>query len=341
MTLNAANLPGRSLIEVAGEDRIGFLQGLITNDVEGLEEGSARFAGLLSPQGKILFDFFAINTGNAIVLDCPAEIGADLLKRLTLYKLRAKLHVADVTSKWKVAVAWGDEAEALLKTEPGFVFQDPRLPGLGFRALLEDALPDASGDYDGLRATLAIPEGGKDYAYGETFPHEACFDLLGAVNFKKGCYVGQEVVSRMQHRGTARTRVLSVSADQPLPEGGVDILAGGFPVGRIGTVSYQISAIASEVPPHPVPLPKGRGNAVAPSPLGKRAGVRGSSQVPKQKNQQDLPLETRGIALARLDRVREALAKGQKLTAGNIPVTLSVPSWANYSLEPEASGAGH
>ncbi len=122
--------------------------------------------------------------------------------------------------------------------------------------------------YEAMRIAAAVPEGGKDYAYGDTFPHEACFDLLNGVSFTKGCYVGQEVVSRMQHRGTARTRVLAVSAAEPLPVGGADILADGFAVGRLGSVAGG-----------------------------------------------------RGIALARLDRVGEAQAKGQPLSAGGVAVT--------------------
>jgi folate-binding protein YgfZ len=284
MSVEAAILPGRSLIEVAGEDHVSFLQGLITNDVEGLDEGGARFAGLLSPQGKILFDFFAINTGAAIVLDCATAIAADLLKRLTLYKLRAKVVLTDVSARWNVAAAWGGGAEEFLKTSSGLVFADPRLLALGYRALSEAPF-ETSGNYEAHRVVLCIPEGGKDYAYGDAFPHEACYDLLNGVNFKKGCYVGQEVVSRMQHRGTARTRVLQASADGALQQGGIDILDDNFAVGRIGTVS-----------------------------------------------------ETQGIALARIDRVGDAQSKGRTLTAGGVPVTLSVPAWANYALSPAPAG---
>jgi folate-binding protein YgfZ len=272
------------LLEVAGEERASFLQGLVTNDVEGLGSGEACFAGLLSPQGKILFDFFAAGTCGTILLDCPAALAADLLKRLSFYKLRAKVTLADITGRGRVAAAWGEGAEALLKACASIVFRDPRLPALGFRGIVDEgraaSFPASAGDYEAMRIAAAVPEGGKDYAYGDAFPHEACFDQLNGVNFKKGCYVGQEVVSRMQHRGTARTRVLAVSADAPLPAGGADILAEGFAVGRLGSV----------------------------------AGAR-------------------GIALARLDRVSEALAGGQPLTAGGVAVTLSVPAWASYSLE--------
>jgi hypothetical protein len=292
MTVQAALLPDRNLLEIAGEDRSGFLQGLITNDVEGLVRGAACFAGLLSPQGKILFDFFVIDAGDRLLLDCPSANGADLLKRLTFYKLRAKIKLADVSERWRVAAAWGKGAADFFGANAGIAFQDPRLPALGFRALIEadraSQLPAAKSDYEAMRIALAVPEGGKDYAYGDAFPHEACFDLLHGVNFKKGCYVGQEVVSRMQHRGTARTRVLAVSAAGPLPEGGADILADGFAVGRLGSA----------------------------------AG-------------------TRGIALARLDRVAEAMAKGQPLKAGGVPVALTVPSWATYKLDSSSAGATH
>ncbi len=290
MAVQAALLSDRSVLEIAGEDRSSFLQGLVTNDVEGFGRGQACFAGLLSPQGKILFDFFAVNAGETILLDCPAAVAADLLKRLGFYKLRAKISL--VPAQWTVAAAWGDGAGEFLTSCAAVAFADPRLPALGYRGFIEAAktprLPASLSDYEAMRIAAAVPKGGKDYAYGDAFPHEACFDLLGGVNFKKGCYVGQEVVSRMQHRGTARTRVLAVWAQAPLPAGGADILADGFAVGRLGSVSAN-----------------------------------------------------RGIALARLDRVKDALAKGQPLIAGGIAVTLSVPAWASYSLDSAGAEAAH
>jgi folate-binding protein YgfZ len=292
MSIKAALLPDRCVIEAAGEDRVSFLQGLITNDVEGLEKGAACFAGLLSPQGKLLFDFFVINAGETFLLDCAAAAAGDLLKRLTFYRLRAKVSLSDTSAQWRAAAAWGERAAEALKANAAFSYQDPRLASLGYRGLAS-AMPSSdfglsADDYNAMRIGNAVPEGGKDYAYGDAFPHEACFDLLNGVDFKKGCYVGQEVVSRMQHRGTARTRVLAVSAQEPLPQGGADILADGFAVGRLGSVSGS-----------------------------------------------------RGIALARLDRVKEALAKGQALTAGAVSVELRVPSWARYSLASDTAEAAH
>jgi tRNA-modifying protein YgfZ len=286
----AAILPDRAVLEVGGEERAGFLQGLVTNDIEGLGRGEACLAGLLTPQGKILFDFIAANAGETILLDCPAELAENLLKRLGFYKLRAKVTLAAASDKWRVAAAWGEGAEAALAASANMAFRDPRLGALGFRGFVEQGKAAAfaadSAGYEAARIAAAVPEGGKDYAYGDAFPHEACYDLLGGVSFKKGCYVGQEVVSRMQHRGTARTRVLAVSAVAELPAGGADILADGFAVGRLGSVDG-----------------------------------------------------TKGIALARLDRVAEALAKGQPLTAGGVALTLQVPAWANYSLEAGAGAA--
>ena len=292
MNAGAALLPDRSVLEVVGEDRLSFLQGLVTNDVEGLAEREGRFTGLLSPQGKILFDFFVVSAGDAFLIDCSSELAANLTKRLALYRLRAKVTIADVSDRWRVGAAWGEGAAEWAEANAPVIYPDPRLPALGFRLLvLGSHQPEFSAsfaDYEAMRIAFAVPEGGKDYAYGDAFPHEACLDLLHGVSFKKGCFVGQEVVSRMQHRGTARTRVLAASAEQSLPHGGADIFAGGFAVGRLGSVAGR-----------------------------------------------------QGIALARVDRVKEALKKGQTFTAGSVVVEFAAPAWASYSLDPEPAGAAH
>jgi folate-binding protein YgfZ len=292
MNASATLLPGRSVLEVAGEDRLSFLQGLVTNDVEGLAEGEGRYTGLLSPQGKILFDFFIVSARDAFLVDCASELAADLAKRFALYRLRARVTIADVSDRWRVGAAWGDGATEWAEANAPVIYRDPRLPALGFRLLvLGSHQPEFSAsfaDYEAMRIAFAVPEGGKDYAYGGAFPHEACLDLLHGVSFKKGCFVGQEVVSRMQHRGTARTRVLAASAEQSLPRGGADIFADGIAVGRLGSVAGR-----------------------------------------------------QGIALARVDRVKEALEKGQTFTAGSIAVEFAAPAWASYSLDPEPAGAAH
>jgi tRNA-modifying protein YgfZ len=291
MTAHTALLSDRAVLEVGREDRAHFLQGLVTNDVAGLKEGEARFAGLLTPQGKILFDFFVVARGDRLLLDCPAALAAELAKRLSLYKLRAKVTVADVSAHFSVAAAWGGSAAEWARANAAVAYADPRLPALGLRVIFDrtgaPAFSAQFEDYEAMRVGLALPEGGKDYAYGDAFPHEACYDFLHGVSFKKGCFVGQEVVSRMQHRGTARSRILAVSALEPLSQGGADILADGLAVGRLGTVA-------------------------------------GKS----------------GVAMARLDRVGQAVHRGQSFTAGGIAVELSVPAWADYSLDPAPAEAG-
>ncbi len=290
MTVSATLLPDRAVLEIGGEDRASFLQGLVTSDVAGVAEGQGLFAGLLTPQGKILFDFFIMPRGDAFLVDCPKAMAGDLIKRFTMYRLRAKVTIADVSAHWRVGATWGDGAADWAGAKAAAAYPDPRLPALGFRLFLAEgptpAFPAQIEDYEAHRIHSTVPEGRKDYAYGEAFPHDACYDQLNGVSFKKGCFVGQEVVSRMQHRGTARTRVLAVSAKAPLPQGGADILADGSSVGRLGSVAGEA-----------------------------------------------------GVALARLDRVRDALAKGQTFTASGAAVELSAPSWASYSLSAEPAGA--
>lgn len=239
-------LPDRGIVEVAGADAMDFLQGLITNDVDLECEGEATFAGLLTPQGKILFDFFVVARPAATYwLDCQAAQADALAKRLAMYKLRAKLTVANRMGELGVAAVWGDgplgDKSALLAC-----YSDPRLAALGARVIFPAA--DAAGlaaqlgadvvsadTYRTHRIALMVPEGGTDYAYGEAFPHEAAYDELNGVDFEKGCYVGQEVVSRMHHRGTAKTRIVGLGAAAPIASG-TEIVAGELPVGTVGSM---------------------------------------------------------------------------------------------------------
>ena len=233
---------GRGVIEVAGPEARALLQRLITNDVDALSPGEARYAGLLTPQGKIVVDFLVVSvpTPDAperFLLDCPAALAADLARKLTLYKLRAKVTIADLSATWTAVplpeeIAPGDTSV--------MIFVDPRSDALGFRAIgprdaLTTLLPDPA-EVDARRIRAGVPEGGLDFIYGDAFPHEANFDRLGGVDFRKGCYVGQEVVSRMQHRGTARKRVLAVQFDTA-PATGTVILAGDVPVGTMGSAA--------------------------------------------------------------------------------------------------------
>jgi folate-binding protein YgfZ len=237
-----ARLTDRGVVSVQGSDSEKLLQGLVTNEIEGLAAGEARFAGLLSPQGKILFDFFVVRTAEGYLLDVAAAKAGDLVKRLTMYKLRADVAITDVSPNFAVHAVWDEGAAALTATRTCRHFDDPRHPSLGIRWLMEQPPPPdkqvvelAHLDYDALRVRLGVPEGGKDYDFGDAYPHEADFDLLNGVSFTKGCYVGQEIVARMQNKTVVRKRVVKISAATPITSG-VDLLLGEVSVGRVGTV---------------------------------------------------------------------------------------------------------
>jgi tRNA-modifying protein YgfZ len=241
--MTSDGLSGRGVVEVAGEEARALLQRLITNDVEGLAPGAARYAALLTPQGKILADFFVVSAPTSedperVLLDCPAPLAADLARRLTLYRLRAKVAIAD-RSAALAAVPLGGE---IAPGETGvIVYADPRSPALGFRAIgPRDALASLAlpaDTYRDRRIAAGVAEGGVDFAYGDAFPHEANMDRVAGVDFSKGCYVGQEVVSRMQHRATVRKRVTPFTFDGAAPAQGAEILAGDLPVGTVGSVA--------------------------------------------------------------------------------------------------------
>ncbi len=239
-------LPDRALVEVRGPDAAKFLQDLVTNDIERAEPGGAIFAGLLTPQGKILCDFLIyIHDPQTYWIDIASDRAADFAKRLAMYKLRAKVEISDRSGELAIGAARGDRADEM--SPPGIlgIFADPRYAPLGERFVIERARPEAGrpatafaedAAYHAHRIALAVPRGGLDYAFGETFPHEACYDDLHGVDFKKGCYIGQEVVSRMHHRGTAKTRIVAVEASAEVGGAGAEILAGDTPVGRLGSM---------------------------------------------------------------------------------------------------------
>lgn len=247
MTTHMAFLPDCGVVSVSGAEAEKFLAGLITNDMALLAGAPAIYAGLLTPQGKILFDFFIARNGDGFLLDVARGEAPALAKRLTLYKLRAAVEIADVSPDFAVAALWNGQAPALDSGPRCIVFPDPRLAEMGARALMQVPLPSdlggagiaAATDHDYLvhRVRLGVPEGGKDYAFGDTFPHEALFDQLNGVSFTKGCYVGQEVVSRMQHRATVRKRIVPVTGREDLPAGGIEIMAGDVAIGALGSVA--------------------------------------------------------------------------------------------------------
>lgn len=230
-----AVLSDRALVRISGPEAQHFLHNVVTCDVEKLEEGGARFGAILTPQGKIIADFLLYAAGpDAFLLDAPKALLGDLVKRLTLYRLRAKVELVPLDDAC-VAAAWGDGGSL---PEGARAFPDPRLPALGHRIVVSRDVADGlAGDgtaYEAHRIALGIPKGGADFTYGDAFPHEADMDQLGGIDFKKGCFVGQEVVSRMQHRGTARTRAV-MALFENAPEAGSEIFAGDKPVGRMGS----------------------------------------------------------------------------------------------------------
>ena len=243
--LKGAILSDRGVIRVGGAEAERFLHGLVTADVAGMANGEARFAALLTPQGKILFDFLIRRAGDGnFLIDGRSEALGELIKRLMFYRLRAKVEIEDESEARAVLALWGAEGGGERGKD---FFADPRHEALGLRAIVAtgeaerrllkagaEAVPLA--DYHAHRIGLGIPEGGLDFILGETFPHEADMDRLGGVSFTKGCFIGQEVVSRMEHRGTARSRIVPVAIDGE-PEPGAELRAGGKPAGRLGSVA--------------------------------------------------------------------------------------------------------
>lgn len=232
-------LGDRSVAAVGGADARSFLQGVITTDLDTVKVGEAGYGALLTPQGKILFDFLILADGARFLFDLPEDLAADFVKRLSLYRLRAKVDIA-IADDLQVHAAWGNDAPPEMN---GCIGRDRRHPELGFRAIVPEFVLPAGytaaspTDYHAHRIALGVPQGGVDFAYGDAFPHDADMDRLGGVDFHKGCYIGQEVVSRMEHRGTARRRVIRIAGDGALPPTGTPIAAHGRPIGTVGSTA--------------------------------------------------------------------------------------------------------
>ena len=250
--MKSAFLPDRGVVKVAGEDARNFLNGLVTTDLDRLKPGLGRFGALLTPQGKIIVDFLITEVpaghGGGFLIDCPKALADSLATKLKFYKLRARVTVENLDLG--VLTAW----DGALAAQPDLAFADPRNEQLGYRILIPEDLKQKLSDligaelvdaaaYEAHRIALGVPRGGLDFMYSDAFPHETNMDRLAGVDFDKGCYVGQEVVSRMQHRGTARTRSVKVLLDDLSPEAGVSVMAGDKPVGTMGS-SAQGKGIA-------------------------------------------------------------------------------------------------
>jgi len=246
--MKAALLPDRGVVKVAGDDARRFLNGLASNDMAKVAPGRARFAALLTPQGKIIVDFIAAEAepddGGGFFLDCPRVLAPALVEKLNFYKLRAKVTAEDVSAALGVMAVWDGAA----LSEDGLSYADPRLGALGTRSILPPQLAAEAAAglgatltddeaYEAHRIALGVPRGGMDFIYGDTFPHEADMDQLSGVDFEKGCYVGQEVVSRVEHRSNARSRVLPIAYDAFSPMQGLPVLVGDKQAGVLGSTA--------------------------------------------------------------------------------------------------------
>lgn len=225
---SCAVLKTRALIALGGEDWRDFLQGLITQDVETLRPGEARFGGLLTPQGRLLFDLFVVGRDDGAWLDVEAQHRQALILRLTMYRLRAKVMIA--ADEAQVSVLFGDT------TVPEGWIADPRLAALGWRgyglATPADATQADEAAYDSHRLALGVP-GPADWGSEKTYPIEANFDLLNGIDFHKGCFVGQETTSRMKRRGQIKNRMLPLTFDGAPPAFDAELLLGDRRAGEV------------------------------------------------------------------------------------------------------------
>jgi folate-binding protein YgfZ len=314
MSVFWTDLPERGVVEVRGPDARHFLHNLLTTDVGRIVPGTSGYGGLLTPQGKILFDFIVHDAGgDRFLLDVAQDKAAELTKRLGFYKLRAAVEIADRSAELRVIVAWGGAMASPDQAPPDSALApdgaalasvsriaaaaivhaaDPRLAALGIRAIVpvnapspRDVMHETPDAYWAHRIRLGVPEGGIDFAFGDAFPHDADMDQLGGVDFTKGCYTGQEVVARMEHRGTARRRMIAVSADVALPAAGTPVMAGEIELGTLGSADG-----------------------------------------------------TAGLASLRLDRAADALRAGRPITAGDVALQLAIPAWARFGW-PEAAAS--
>jgi len=276
----SAYLPSRSFVRVSGPEAQDFLQGLITTDVESMPPDQARPGALLTPQGKILFDFLIWREGDGFLVETDNEQVEALVRRLTMYKLRAAVTITTADEQG-VSLFWGDDAGNAEVKDAAFA-----KAGMELSRKSGKHADGPEHAYLTLRVESGIPSAGPDYALQDAFPHDVLLDKTDGLSFRKGCYVGQEVVSRMQHRGTARRRVALVSGQGALPASGTEIIAGGKPVGTLGSVA---------------------GN--------------------------------KALAIVRIDRVGDAITAGTPITAGDVPVTLSLPEWTELSFPTDAQEA--
>jgi len=295
------HLADRAIIRAEGPDAESLLQNILTPDLAQLAEGEVRPGALLTPQGKILFDFVISRASpDAFLLDCRKDIAADFIRRLTFLRVRAKVNLS-LSDEELVSAFWQSDSstsdpdstsvgiESASSESDSKKFADRRFPDevSVFRVYSSSAGDEQNlAEWHRLRITHGVPESGMDYDLSDAFPHDILFDQNGGTGLRKGCYVGQEVVSRMHHRGTARRRLVIVEGASPLSSDEREITADGKPVGQLGTIS---------------------GN--------------------------------RALAIVRVDRVAEAQASGIPVLAGGTELSFRLPAYAKFSLESAAGGA--
>ncbi|SNY92466.1 hypothetical protein SAMN04515647_2740 [Cohaesibacter sp. ES.047] len=223
-------LADRTLVLMSGSEVEPLLQRLITTDLDDLEMGKAGYGALLTPQGKIIMDFLVARKPEGFLFDLASSSADEFVKKMTLYRMRSDVTIDKLDAA--VGLSFTDHPDAVA---------DPRSELLGYRLRGEPgafAVDEAmQAEYEARRVRAVVADSGKDFSPGDVFPHDINMDCLEGLDFAKGCYVGQEVVSRMKHRGTARRRLVAITAGVPLPESGTQIMADNKPIGTLGTVS--------------------------------------------------------------------------------------------------------
>ena len=302
----ALKLGDRGVLRLGGDDRVTFLQGLVSNDVRKATPARAIYGTLLSPQGKFLHDFFLAEKDGAFLLECEGERRDDLRKRLSRFRLRSKIELDDWTDAFTSAVLVGADAPRLVGiegsepgtatvVENGLAFVDPRRAELGVRLLLPsgdaDAVlaniglpPGTAADYERLRLSQGVPDGSRDMPVEKAFLLESGIDELNGIDWQKGCYMGQELTARTKYRGLVRKRLLPVTIEGPLPASGTPVTLGEKQAGEMRSAAEGL-----------------------------------------------------GLALLRLELVDEAARSGVALTAGEARLTPHRPAWMRLP-EPAASG---
>lgn len=258
---NPAILRSRTVLEIRGEERIGFLDALITNSLAPLADGKPVYAAFLTPQGKYLFDFTVVAENDRLLIECEAARAAELLKRLTLYKLRAKVSLTLLSDAIVLAAPGGSLPADL----PGLRWQDPRHPGLGERMILETgaSLPPSPAPEEiwiAHRYSLGIPEGSIDLPPEKALLVESGFDELHGIAWTKGCYIGQELTARTKYRGLVKRRLVTVRYVGDAPPPGTPLLLEGRDAGEMrgGLPGIGLALIRLEALDKPVATANGQ-----------------------------------------------------------------------------------